>query len=245
VIPRRALVLAAGLGSRLRALAGDLPKPLVPVAGAPIIAHTLRWLAESGVEDVFVNLNYQPLMVRHALGDGAAFGLRIAYLQEPQLLGTAGALANVPDDGEPLLVVYGDSLVRLDLAELAACHRRAGAEATIALFDQTRHPHTGVAGGRVRTDAAGRVVAFVEGGEAETSSLVNAGVYLLEPAVAALARARAPGDFGRDVFPTMLAEGRRLGAYLIGDEGYCLGMDTPQSFAAGEALLAEGRVALT
>jgi NDP-sugar pyrophosphorylase family protein len=245
VIPRRALVLAAGLGSRLRAVAGNLPKPLVPVAGAPIIAHTLRWLAASGVEDVFVNLHYQPLMVRQALGDGAAFGLRITYLHEPRLLGTAGALANVPDDGQTLLVVYGDSLVRLDLAELAVAHHRAGAEATIALFDQTRHPHTGIAGGLVRTDAAGRIVAFVEGGEAETSSLVNAGVYMIDPAAADLARARTPSDFGRDVFPAMLAQGRRLGAYLIGDDGYCLGMDTPESFAAGEALLAQGKVALS
>ena len=88
---RKALLLAAGLSSRIREVAGDLPKPLMPFAGAPVLAHNLRWLAGGGVREVWINLHYGAEQIRTAIGDGECFGLRTHYVHEPQLLGTAGA----------------------------------------------------------------------------------------------------------------------------------------------------------
>ncbi len=242
---RKALLLAAGMGSRLRSLAQSRPKPLMPIGGAPILAHNLRWLAASGVEEVFINLHVAPEAITAEIGDGTAFGLAIRYVFEPELLGTAGALANIAAafDG-PMWVVYGDSLVRCDLAALAEAHAQSRAEMTLALFDRDRHPHTGVAGGRVVAGPDGRISAFVEGGCAAISGLVNAGVYLTEPSILDLIPTGRPVDFGHDVFPAMLASCRNLMAHVIEPTGYCLGLDTPESFAVGERLLAERRVVL-
>lgn len=242
----KALVLAAGLGSRIRAVAGDLPKPLVPFGGAPILAHNLRWLAGAGVRECWINLHYAADAIRETIGDGRGFGLEIHYVYEPELLGTAGALGNIRHAfDEPMLVVYGDSVVRCDLDALTARHRLRGGEATIALFDRDHHPHTGIAGGRVRLAADQTVERFLEGvGEASTDPLVNAGVYLVEPTILDLIPPGGAVDFGRDVFPAMLATGRVLGAYVIEDEGFCLGLDTPESYAAGVDLLDAGRVSL-
>lgn len=242
----KALVLAAGLGSRLRAVAGDLPKPLVPFGGAPILAHNLRWLAEAGVRECWINLHFAADVIRETIGDGSAFGMVIHYVYEPELLGTAGALGNIRSAFEaPMLVVYGDSVVRCDIDALTARHREQGAEATIALFDRDRHPHTGIAGGRVVIGADQAVERFLEGvGAASTDPLVNAGVYVVEPTILDLITPGGAVDFGRDVFPAMLAAGRVLNAYVIDEDGFCLGLDTPESYLAGVALLEQGRVTL-
>jgi NDP-sugar pyrophosphorylase family protein len=239
---RKALLLAAGLGSRIRAIAGDLPKPLMPFAGSPVLAHNLRWLAAGGVREVWINLHYGADQIRAAVGDGGRFGLKIHYAYEPELLGTAGALANIgPAVTEPMLVVYGDSLVRCDLAALEQAHRLANAEVTVALFDRDRHPHTGIAGGRVRLDGEDRITAFVEGA-GEAAGLVNAGVYAVEPSVLNLIPTGRPIDFGRDVFPAMLDGRHSLKGWVMGDDAYCLGLDTPESHAAGLKLLEAGVV---
>lgn len=240
----KALVLAAGMGSRIRSIAGDLPKPLMPFGDATILAHNLRWLAAGGVREVWINLHFAADAIRTAIGDGSAFGLAVTYVYEPELLGTAGALANIaPVFDRTMLVVYGDNIVRCDLDALAARHDAAKAETTVALFDQQRHAHTGIAGGRVELHADGAVRAFVEGA-ASPSSLVNAGVYAVEPSLLDLIPKGGSVDFGRDVFPAMLAAGRRLQGFVIDDDGFCLGLDTPESHAAGQRLLAEGRITL-
>ena len=174
---RKALLLAAGLGSRIRSVAGDVPKPLMSFAGAPVLAHNLRWLADGGVSEVWINLHYGADQIRAAIGDGARFGLAIHYVYEPELLGTAGALANIgPAVAGPMLVVYGDSLVRCDLAALDEAHRQAEAEVTVALFDRDRHPHTGIAGGRVRLERSSDKRSY-----GRTEFLGNGHVALIAP----------------------------------------------------------------
>ena len=239
----RALVLAAGLGSRLRGIAGDLPKPLLPIGGEPILARNLRWLSQGGVREVVINLHFEPDAVRAEIGDGAAMALRVSYVHEPVLLGTAGALANIADVfAQTMLVVYGDNLVHFDLQALLDRHAASGALATLALFDQDRNLHTGIAGGRVLLDVAGVVTAFVEGGPQVSAGLVNAGVYVVEPDILDLIPRRRLVDFGREVFPAMLAQGLPVAGHVIEPAGYCLGLDTPESFAAGQALLDQGRL---
>ena len=243
----KALVLAAGLGSRIRDVAGGLPKPLMPFGGAPILAHNLRWLAASGVDHVWINLHYGADLIRTQIGEGSGFGRGIEYEYEPELLGTAGALANIAEVvTETMLVVYGDSVVRFDLGQLLSTHLKARAEATLALYDRDHHLNTGIAGGRVRIAQDGTITAFVEGPEAAgLSSLVNAGVYAVEPSILNLISRTGLVDFGRDVFPAMLANGRPLQSHLMNEQGFCLGLDTPESHAAGQALLAQGRLVVS
>lgn len=239
----KALVLAAGKSTRIASVSGGLPKPLLSIGGKPVIARTLEWLSESGVGDVWINLHYRGDDIRSALGDGSRHGVRISWAHEPEILGTAGAfraLAAHWAGTDPVLVVYGDNLMAFDLGAFAAFHARAGARGTVALFDPARHLNTRIAGGRVRLDAASRITAFVEGGTGE--GYVNAGAYLLDPSVAADV---APGfqDFGRDVFPP-LARAGALAGHLLEPSGYCLGLDTPESFAVAEQLVASRQVAL-
>ncbi len=228
VPPLGVLVLAAGKSTRIQPVSGGRPKPLLEVQGRTVLERNLTWLAEQGLDRVWINLHYRPEEIQAAIGDGSALGLRVSYSLEPEIRGTAGAYKQLePHWRGPTLVVYGDSLVRFNLKQLWQEHRQSGAVATIALFDQTRHPNTAIAGGRVHLDGQGKVKAFQEGGG--DSPLVNAGVYLLELAVLGHIPPGQFWDFGRDLFPSMLTAGYHLQGHLI--DGYCLGLDTPDSYA--------------
>ena len=132
----KALLLTAGEGQRLRPLTADRPKPMVPVAGTPMVAYALAWLKANGVTDVVLNTHYKPEPLMRFVGDGSAFGLSVRYSREPVLLGSSGALAPLRDflaGDDPFLVVYGDVLTDLQLEPVLAHHRRARADATIVL----------------------------------------------------------------------------------------------------------------
>lgn len=239
------LVLAAGKSTRITPLSGGLPKPLIDFGGRHLIEWSLEWLAASGLTDIWINLHYRPESVREALGDGARHGLRISYAFEPELLGTAGAWRNLAAEwGGTSLVVYGDNVMRFDLDEFLAVHRRSGASATVAVFDPARHRNTGIAGGHVVLAEDGRIREFREGVPPRPGAqeYVNAGAYLLEPR---LLEKVPPGfqDFGRDIFPQLLAADEIHG-HIIDDAGYCLGLDTPESHAVAQEILGAGELGL-
>ena len=152
------------------------------------------------------------------------------------MLGTAGAAKKIEATlaDSTFLVVYGDNLTTLDLAAMLHRHCRRGALATIAVFDRNRVPNTGMAGGRVVLGRDEQVLRFVEGSACD-SPYVNAGVYLLEPAVLAVIPPDVFFDFGRDVFPALLERGGRIWAYPI--TGYCRAIDTPEALARAEVLV--------
>jgi NDP-sugar pyrophosphorylase family protein len=232
------LVLAAGKSSRIAAVSGGTPKPLIPVGGVPVLHRNLRWLADQGIPEVWINLHYRPEAVRDAIGDGSRFGLHVRYSHEPEILGTAGAWKHLaPHWAGTSLVIYGDNLLQFELADFLRRHDEAGAAATIALFDPELHRHTGIAGGHVELDRLGGVVRFVEGPRPADGRryCVNAGAYLLEPGLGT-AIAEGFADFGRDVFPSLAAAGQ-LAGHVLEPEGYCLGIDTPASLATAEALI--------
>ena len=235
----RALILAAGKGSRLSSVAGGLPKPLVPVGGIPVLERAVRWVADLGVERIWINVHEGADRVRSTIGDGARFSTDIRYSHEPELLGTAGAWKHLEGEWTTTsLVVYGDNLMRFDLPAFVDAHRRRRVAATMAVFDPVRHPHTSRAGGQATIDDAGMVTHFVEGGNADISTpRINAGAYLLEPDVAG----RLPGgflDFGQDVLPGLAATGR-LQAHVLEDGAYCLGIDTPDRLRQAEHIHAQ------
>jgi NDP-sugar pyrophosphorylase family protein len=236
----KALVLAAGRSTRIASIVSDRPKPLIPVAGEPVLIRNVRWLVSQGVTDIWINLHHRGDQIEAVAGDGSAYGARIRYSHEPELLGTAGAVRNLQEQWTaPFWVVYGDNLLSFSLQAMQQRHAEQGCALTIAVFDRERHVSTGIAGGRVVADADGRVRRFVEG-QADISPLVNAGVYLVEPEVVAAIPAGRSVDFAHDVFPDLLARGIPLATYLI--DGYCLGLDTPEALTSLHQLITSGRV---
>src|SRR5574339_386662 len=131
----KAMILAAGLGTRLRPLTNTMPKPLLPVAGTPLIVWNLLLLKRHGFREVIINLHHLGPMIEQALGNGSKYGLRIWYSQEPVILGTGGGIKQAEPyfSGEPVLILNGDTLVEIDLDELCAFHHEQRAAATLVL----------------------------------------------------------------------------------------------------------------
>ena len=209
-LPADAVLLAAGNSTRIATVGRGVPKPLLAVQGEPILVRNIRWLAGAGIRHIWVNVHYRGDLIRAALGDGAAWRVRIRYSEEPTILGTAGGVRKLlPWLGETFLVVYGDNLVQLDLPALIASHRARRAEVSIALFDE-RTPNTGMAGGRVALGDDDRVASFVEGpADSKAGPFVNAGVYAVEKGVLADFPEGRFLDWGKDVFPVLVARGAR------------------------------------
>lgn len=240
------LVLAAGKSTRIQSVSGGIPKPLLAIQEISILERNLRWLASSGIPATWINLHYRPEAIPAVIGNGESIGIQVSYSVESEILGTAGAYKNLETHWHgTTLVVYGDSLVRFDLKKFLAVHHQTKASTTIALFDQQTHPHTAIAGGRVVVDDRDRIIDFVESstGDGLTSTLINAAVYLLEPAILPLIPPQTFYDFARDLFPRLLQEGYHLQGHLI--DGYCLGLDTPESYAKAMSLIESGTITLT
>lgn len=205
----KAVLLAAGKGSRLGSITAATPKPLLEVRGTPVLRHLAALCARHGVTELCINTHYLAERIRAEVGDGEDFGLRIRYSFEAELLGTAGALRNFRDTLEDgaFFVLYGDNFMDYDLTALAAFHRAHGGIGTVALYEKEDVSHSGIA----VLDDAGRIRRFIEKptpAEA-VSRLVNCGLYVLEPEVFEYIGDGAP-DFGKDVFPALLADDRAL-----------------------------------
>ena len=209
----KAIILAAGMGTRLRPLTNRLPKAMVPVDGRPLLEYNIELLREHGVREIAVNLHSHADAITEHFGDGSRFGVSLTYSFEPQLLGTAGAVKELEEffkDG-PFYVIYGDVLTRLDLGLLLAHHRACGALATIALYQPEDLTRCGV----VQQDEDGWITSFIEKppGGSPADAWANAGIYVMEPAVLRRMSAKAPQDFGHDVFPALVGNGGGLAGF--------------------------------
>lgn len=178
----KAMILAAGLGTRLRPLTNTIPKPLLPIAGTPLIVWNLLLLKRYGFHDVVINLHHLGPMIEQALGTGSRYGLRIIYSREPVILGTGGGLKQAEPNfsGEPVLVLNGDTLVDLDLDALCAFHRQRNAVATLVL----RSDPDAARWGLVEVGADDRVVRITGRGKSEsgpTQPRMFAGIHILHP----------------------------------------------------------------
>jgi mannose-1-phosphate guanylyltransferase len=195
----KAMVLAAGLGTRLRPLTYEITKPMVPVLDRPVMAHILDLLAQHGFAEVIANLHYFPDSIR------AYFGDALTYHHEPELLGTAGGVRGCAEffGAEPFLVISGDALTDIDLSAFAARHREAGGIATLAVKQVSDTREYGV----VLHDRTGRITGFQEkpAPEEALSSLGNCGIYIFDPAIFDYFPERPFADWAQDVFPALLA----------------------------------------
>lgn len=224
------VLLAAGYGTRLASVFPDTPKILVSIRNEPLLSVQLRYLAREGANRVVMNAHHLADQVEHYLTTNQP-PVETTLVVEKQLLGTAGGVRNLLGylESTPFVVLYGDVLTNLKLADLLDCHLSRRAEATIAVY-KTRS----IAGkGTVRIARDGRVLSFSEKSTSAASRplFVNAGVYILEPRfVAEAVASSACSDFGHDIFPRAVTEGRRLFAYEL--MGSVIDVGTPEGLAA-------------
>jgi mannose-1-phosphate guanylyltransferase/mannose-1-phosphate guanylyltransferase/phosphomannomutase len=225
----RAMILAAGLGTRLRPITYQMPKPMVPVANRPVIEHIVRLLTEHGFTEVIANLHWFPELVRSHLGDGSEHGIELSYSHEEALLGTAGGVRKVRDFlGDSFLVISGDALTDIDLSAMRDYHQSHDGIATLAVTpveDTSKYGAVIIGGDR-------RVQGFQEKPDpAEAlSNLCNCGIYMFRaeifdyfPPPGKRSRAAGPedpdgfADWALDVFPALLEGDVPFYAHEFGD----------------------------
>ncbi|MDQ6941064.1 MAG: NDP-sugar synthase [Candidatus Eremiobacteraeota bacterium] len=202
----RAMILAGGMSTRLYPLTRQVPKPIVPVAGEPISGHVMRWLSSFGCDEVAINVFYLADLVRKTFGDGSRYGVKLHYLHERELTGSAGGLKQMEGWFDGTFVVVGcDDLTDADLASLVRFHKARGALATIGLLEVDEVDQYGV----VILDEHGRITGFQEkpAKGTEKSKLANTGIYVFEPAIFDRIPANTFYDFGKQVFPELVAGG--------------------------------------
>ena len=210
----RAMVMAAGAGTRLKPLTDELPKPMVPIANRPVLEYTIENLKRHGITEIILNLHNHPQMIRRYFKDGSAWGVNLHYSDEPKLLGTAGGVRKADwflKEGT-FLVMSGDGLTDIDLTALVAFHKRKRSLATMALSKVDSKFDYGV----TLTNAQGRIRKFIEKpfwGDI-FSNQVNTGIYVFEPDIFKRIPAGRVTDFGHDVWPKLLADHKPIFAQL-------------------------------
>ena len=242
VVPRtRAIVLAAGLGERLRPLTSEIPKPLLPVAGRPLIEYSLELLGRCGVREVVINLHHLHEQISAALGDGSGLGIRIRYsIEMPEILGTGGGIKKA----EPMLsegtfiVVNSDILIDIDLADVVSFHRQNGAAATMVL----REDPDACKWGAVSVDEGMQVRSIVgmpTVAGTDLRDLMFTGIHVMEPTVFRYMPNRRPFSITGVTYPNMIAAGERVLAYL--HNGYWTDLGTPERYESACADVEAGR----
>ena len=239
----QAVIMAGGKGTRLRAITNDeIPKPLAPVAGKPILAWQIETLREQGIGDVVLIVGYLGEKIREYFGDGSAYGVRIRYIEEETPLGTAGALALLPPllTGEPFFLVFSDVLFDVDLGRMEAYHREKGAEATLFVHPNS-HPFDS---DLVVCDETGRVTGFDSKHNVRRyrySNCVNAGLYLLDAGICARVPEARKTDLEKALLAGMIAQGAAVYGYRSPE--YIKDVGTVERIRAAERELQSGLIA--
>jgi NDP-sugar pyrophosphorylase family protein len=265
------MILAAGYGTRLWPLTIDRAKPAIPFMGRPLVGYVAEYLARHGCQDIAVNLHYRPESVRESLGDGSRFGVRLEYVDEPEILGTSGALDNARDlfRDETFVVVNGKIATDIDLGRALDAHRRSNALATLVLRpNQGREKYSTVEirdgllagfGGHPppESDKAGDVhvishksegAAFItrepraRSGYGDDVPLMFTGIHILEPHIFDFIPRGVFSDSVTDVYPKARAAGERIAAHVAEGNSWYELSTIPRYLDTSLALLrAEGR----
>lgn len=208
--PKFAFILAGGKGTRLKPITNEIPKPLVPLHDKPILQHTLDLFKKYGITDVVISIGYKGEKIKEYFGNGKRFGINIIYVEEKETepLGTAGPLHLAKEYlTDTFVMCNADELKNIDLNEMYLFHKENGSLGTIALTTVADPNQYGVA-----KLMGSRILEFIEKPEAGTapSNLINAGLYILEPAVLEYVQ-KGPGSIERDVFPKVAEHGKLFG----------------------------------
>lgn len=236
----KAIVLCAGYGTRLGDLTREIPKPMLPLDGKPLLEYTLQYLASYGFTEIGINLHFLPKQITDYFGAGERFGVSITYSYEPVLLGTAGAVKKLEPwlaDVEDFLVLYGDILIDQNLADLWSFHCKKRAMATLLLHQRAN------SNSLVQMDDDKRIIGLVERPTDEQRrnapyQWVNSGVYALNRGILEHIPPGQAVDFPRDVFVPLVAEERIYGWPLT---GYRCAIDSPTRYEEAQAAVRDGR----
>src|SRR5437868_7047421 len=223
----KGLILAGGKGTRLRPLTINTPKPVVPVANSPFLLYQIDLMRGAGIQEIILSLSYQPRKIEDLLKDGSDYGVWIRYAVEGTPLGTGGAFKNAEEHIDSATIVFnGDVLTSIDLAAVAALHKKSGAVATIVLT-RVENPS---AYGLVETNPDGRIQRFIEkpGPDEITCNTINAGIYVLEPSVLNYMPKGEAYSFERGLFPTLLERKELVMSYIM--DTYWIDIGTPQKY---------------
>lgn len=237
----KALILAGGKGARLRPLALNTPKPIVPLANIPFLFFQIDHIKRAGITELILSLSYQPRKITDIFGDGMQYGVTMRYTHEDLPRGTAGAFKaaeNLIDD--TTIVLNGDVLTDADLLDILRFHKGKKADATIVIT-RVMNP----AGyGLVEANSEGRVVRFTEKPPEDevTGDTINAGIYVLERSILSRIPAEGSLSFERELFPTMVQEGANVYAYLT--HGYWQDIGSPQKYLEASFGIISGRMKL-
>jgi mannose-1-phosphate guanylyltransferase len=240
--PLEAIVLVGGQGTRLRPLTLSAPKPLLPTAGVPFLAHLLARAAAGGVTHVVLATCYKAEMFASSLGDGSAFGLSIDYVTEGVPLDTAGGIRNAASSlrgggaADPVVVLNSDILSGHDLDAQVDLHIKADAAVTLHLVEVADPSRFGV----VPTDSSGRVTAFLEKTPDPVTNRINAGCYVFRRDVISQIPAGRRVSVERETFPGLIESGAVVMGYH--ESAYWLDVGTPQTFVRGSCDLVLGRL---
>jgi mannose-1-phosphate guanylyltransferase len=240
--PLEAIILVGGQGTRLRPLTLSAPKPLLPTAGVPFLAHLLARAAAGGVTHVVLATCYKADMFAASLGDGSAFGLSIDYVTEDVPLDTGGGIANAARGlrgtgaGDPIVVLNCDILSGHDLSAQVDLHIKTDAAVTLHLVEVEDPARFGC----VPTDDSGRVTAFLEKTPNPVTNRINAGCYIFRREVIGQIPVGRRVSVERETFPGLIESGQLVMGYH--ESAYWLDVDTPQAFVRGSCDLVLGRL---
>lgn len=240
----KAMLLAAGYGTRLRPLTESIPKPLLPIGAHPILVWNLLLLKRHGIREAIINLHYLGDQIVAALGDGSRFDMQLAYSHEPVILGTGGGVKQAAPyfEDRPFLIMNGDTLSDCDLTELIAAHQTSGAKATLAVREDPNAREWGA----VMVDPQGwiRQIKNEPPRPAADSSALNAfmfaGIHVIEHMVVD-AIPQGPGSI-IDIYTQLLREDVPLCGYSM--KGYWSDIGTPERYALAQREVSEGRYRL-
>ncbi|GJL63422.1 MAG: hypothetical protein NPIRA04_20760 [Nitrospirales bacterium] len=241
----KAMILAAGLGTRLRPYTNTVPKPLLPVGGIPLIVWNLLLLRQYGICEVMINLHYLGHMIQQELGDGVQWGMRLSYSQEPVILGTGGGLraAEAFFQGEDFLVLNGDTLTELDLDEVQRMHFACQARVTMVLRDDPYVEQWGV----VETSNDNHVLRINGQGQPDHRhpspplKRMFAGIHILNPCVLSHCPVGRSSSI-IDAYVTELKGGATVMGYL--HSGYWSDIGTPERYEQAQQDVDAGRLTL-
>ena len=208
----RAIVLSAGYGTRLWPLTEDRTKPAIPILGKPLVGYVAEYLARFGVDDIIVNLHHRPESVRKALGDGSQFGVKLQYVEEPEILGTSGALDNAKSFfvEDTFVVINGKIITDIDLTAALDTHRKSGAIATLVLLRNIKRELFTV----VQTEN-GLITGFAGmPSNADRDPLMFTGIQFMEPAIFRYIPQNVFSHSTTDVYPAAMAAGEKIAAHV-------------------------------
>ena len=239
------MILAAGFGTRLRPLTETTPKPLLKVGGTPLILWNLLLLRASGIKEVIINLHYLGHQIQETLGDGTRWGMQVSYSCERDILGTGGGLKAAESffEGQPVLVMNGDTLIDLDIPAFVDSHLTRGGIATLVLRDDPQAQQWGA----VESNTEGRILritgqgAKAGNGDEETVMRMFAGVHILHPSILQ----ESPSGESFSIIESYIRElvrGSRMFGFV--HAGYWSDIGTLERYARAQADVEEGLIEL-